>query len=84
MKECGKCKKRVITDLITPNGSQDIPVQSQEFWQNVHCHFLGFQPHFHLNMMSQTQCCKDNEKMKAQYLRSLLFDLFETLQAVTT
>ena len=25
-----------------------------------------------------------NEKMKVQYLRSLLFDLFETLQAVGT
>ena len=25
---------------------------------------------------------QDNEKMKVQYLRSLLFDLFETLQAV--
>ena len=26
---------------------------------------------------------QDNEKMKVQYLRSFLFDLFETLQAVT-
>ena len=25
---------------------------------------------------------QDNEKMKEQYLRSLLFDLFETLQAI--
>ena len=25
---------------------------------------------------------QDNEKMKVQYFRSLLFDLFETLQAV--
>ena len=25
---------------------------------------------------------QDNEKLKVQYLRSLLFDLFETLQAV--
>ena len=45
------------------------------------CHFVGFQPHFHVNMTSQTQ---DNEKMKVQYLRSLLFDLFETLQAIRT
>ena len=27
---------------------------------------------------------QDNEKMKVQYLRSLSFDLFETLQAVRT
>ena len=26
---------------------------------------------------------QDNEKMKVQYLRSLLFDSFETLQAVS-
>ena len=27
---------------------------------------------------------QDNEKMKVQYLSSLLFDLFETLQAIRT
>ena len=27
---------------------------------------------------------QDNEKMRVQYLKSLLFDLFETLQAVRT
>ena len=27
---------------------------------------------------------QDNEKLKVQYLRNLLFDLFETLQAVRT
>ena len=27
---------------------------------------------------------QDNEKLKVQYLRSYLFDLFETLQAVRT
>ena len=31
MKEREKCKKRVITDLNAPNGSRDIPFQSQEF-----------------------------------------------------
>ena len=46
-------KKRVITDLNAPNGSRHIPFQSQEFEQDG-CHFVGFQPHFHLNMTSQT------------------------------
>ena len=73
-------KQRAITDLNAPNGSRDIPFQSQEFGQDGYRHFVGFQPHFHLNM---TQCCK-TMKMKVQYLRSLLFDLFETLQAVRT
>ena len=48
-------KKRAITDLNAPNGSQDIQFQSQEFEQDGHRHFVGFQPHFHLNMTSQTQ-----------------------------
>ena len=76
-------KKRAITDLNAPNGSRDTPFQSQEFGQDGHCHFVGFQPHFRLNMTSQTML-QDNEKMKVQYLRSLLFDLFEILQAVRT
>ena len=86
MKERDKCKKkkRAITDFNAPNGSRDIPLQSQEFGQDGRRHFLGFQPHFHLNMTSQTHCCKTVKKMKVQYLRSLLFDLFETLQVVRT
>ena len=75
-------KKRAITDLNAPNGSRDIPFQSQEFGQDGHHHFVGFQLHFHLNMTSQTQSCKTLKKMKVQYLMSLLFDLFEILQAV--
>ena len=35
-------------------------------------------------MTSQTQYWKTTKKMKVQYLRGLLFDLFETLQAVRT
>ena len=67
-----------------PNGSRDIPFQSQEFGQDGHRHFVSFQPHFHLNMTSQTQCCMTMKKMKAQYLSSLLFVLFETLQPFRT
>ena len=84
MKEREKSKKRAVTDLNPPNSSRDIPFQSQDFGQDGHRHFVGFQPHFHLNMKSQTQCCKTMKKMKVQYVRSLLFDLFETLQATRT
>ena len=55
-------KKRAITDLNEPNGSRDIPFQSQEFGQDEHRHFVGFQPHFHLNMTSQMQYCKAMKK----------------------
>ena len=85
MKEREKCKKkRAITDLNGPNGSPDISFQSQEFGQDGYRHLIGFQPHFHLNMTSPTHYSQDNEKMKVEYPRSLLFDLFETLQAVRT
>ena len=75
-------KKRAITDFNTPKGSRDIPFQSHEFEQYGRRHFEDFYPRFHLNMTSQTQCCKTLKKMKVQYLMSFLFDLFEILQAV--
>ena len=42
MKEGEKCKKRAITDLNAPNGSRDIPFQSQEFEQHGRRHFVDF------------------------------------------
>ena len=42
MKEREKCKKRAITDLNAPNGSRDIPFQSQEFEQHGRRHFVDF------------------------------------------
>ena len=38
-----------------PNGSRDIPSQSQEFEQDGCHHSVGFQPHFDVNMTSQMQ-----------------------------
>ena len=60
--------------------SRDIPFQSQEFGQDGHRHFVGFQPHYDVT----DAILQDNEKMKVQYLRCLQFDLFETLQDVRT
>ena len=57
----GKTEWR-ITDLNVPNGSRDIPFQSQEFEQYGCRHFVDFLPRFHLNMTSQTQCCKTLKK----------------------
>ena len=42
MKEREQCKKLAITDLNAPNGSRDIPFQSQEFRQDGHRHFVDF------------------------------------------
>ena len=58
-------KTPAITDLNAPNGSGDIPFQSQEFGQDGHRHFLCLQPHFQLNMTSQTLRL-NNEEMKVQ------------------
>ena len=59
MKEREECKKkRAITDLNAPNGSRDIPSQSQGFEQNGCRHFVGFQPHFHVNMTSHSNLAR--------------------------
>ena len=58
LKSVKNASKRAITDLNVPNGSRDILSQSQDFGQDGHCYFVGFQPHFQLNITSQTQCCK--------------------------
>ena len=46
--------------------------------------FCTFSASFSLKYDVTDAMLQENEKMKAQYLRSLLFDLFETLQAVRT
>ena len=42
MKVREKCQRRAITDLNAPDGSRDIPFQSQEFEQYGHRHFADF------------------------------------------
>ena len=76
-------KKRAIIDINAPNGSRDIPFQSQEFGQDGPP-FCGISASFSIKYDVTGALLQDNEKMKVQYLRSLLFDLFETLQAVRT
>ena len=55
-------EKRAIIDLNAPNVSRVIPFQSQEFGQDGHRDFVGFQPRFQLNMTSQSQYCKTMKK----------------------
>ena len=78
-------KQRAVTDLSALNGSRDNACQSQEFEQDGRRHFVGLsKPHFSLKYDVTDAMLQDSEKMNVQYLRSLLFDLFETLQAVRT
>ena len=76
MKECENTK-RAITDLNAPNGSRDIPFQIQVL--EPFCRFLASIP---LKYNDTDAMLQDIKKMKVQYLMSLLFDLFEILQAV--
>ena len=64
-------KKGAITDLNAPNGSRDIPF----------CRFLAsFSLKYDVDLTDAM--LQDIGKMKVQYLTSLLFALFEILQAV--
>ena len=74
-------KRRAITDLNAPNGSRDVPFQSQEFEQYGRRHFVDFSLVFTKYDVTDAML-QDIGKMKVQYLMSLLFDLFEILQAV--
>ena len=57
-------KKWAISDLNAPDGSWDNQSQSEEFEEDGRRHFVGFQPHFHINMTSQTQFGKTMKKGK--------------------
>ena len=50
-------------------------------WTSPFCRFSAT---FSIKYDVTDALLQDNEKLKVQYLRSLLFDLFETLQAVRT
>ena len=83
MKEHEKAKKkRALTDFNAPNGSRDVSFQSQEFEQDGSRHFEGFQPSFSHKYDVTDAILQENDKMKVQYLRILLFDSFEILWAV--
>ena len=53
-------------------------------WARLTSPFCRFSASFSFKYDVTDAMLQDNEKMKVQYLRSLLFDLFETLQAVRT
>ena len=59
-------------------------ISKSGIWARWTSPFCRFSASFSLNMTSQTQYFKTIEKMKVEYLRSLLLDLFEPLQAVRT
>ena len=69
-------KKWAIADLNAPNGSRDIPFQLGIWtrWTSPFCRFLAS---FSLKYDVTDAILQDIEKMKVEYLKTLLFDLFE-------
>ena len=59
-------------------------ISKSAIWARWTSPFCRFSASFLIKYDVTDAILQDNEKMKVQYLRSLLFDLFETLQAVRT
>ena len=85
MKECEKCKR---TNHHRPQCAKWFSrysiSKSGNQWARWTSPFCRFSAAFSIKYDVTDAILQDNEKMKVQYLRSLLFDLFETLQAVRT
>ena len=59
-------------------------ISKSGIWARWTSPFCRFSASFSIKYDVTDAILQDNEKMKVQHLRSLLFDLFETLQAVRT
>ena len=59
-------------------------ISKSGIWPRWTSPFCRFSASFSIKYDVTDAILQDNEKMKVQYLRSLLFDLFETLQTVRT
>ena len=59
-------------------------ISNSGIWARWTSPFCRFSASFSIKYDVTDAILQDNEEMKLQYLRSLLFDLFETLQAVRT
>ena len=69
-----QCAKRFSRYSISKSG----------IWARWTSPFCRFSASFSLKYDVTDAMLQDNEKMKVQYLSSLLFDLFETLHAIRT
>ena len=84
MKEREKCKKTSHHRPQCAKWFSRYSISKLGIWARWTSPFCRFSASFSIKYDVTDAILQDNEKMKAQYLRSLLFDLFETLQAVRT
>ena len=86
MKEREKCKKKK-TSHHRPQCAKwflRYSISKSGIWARWTSPFCRFSASLSIKYDVTDAILQDNEKIKVQYLRSLLFDLFETLQAVRT
>ena len=84
MKECEKCQKTSHHRPQCAKWFSRYLISKSGIWARWTLPFCRFSASFSLKYDVTDAILQDNEKMKVEYLRSLLFDLFETLQAVRT
>ena len=84
MKEHEKCNKTSHRRPQCSKWFSKYSISKSGIWARWTSSFCRFSALFSLKYDVTDAMLQDNEKMKVQYLMSLLFDLFETLQAVRT
>ena len=84
MKEREKCKKTSHHRSQCAKWFSRDSISKSGIWARWTSPFCRFSASFSIKYDVTDAILQDNEKLKVQYLRSLLFDLFETLQAVRT
>ena len=82
MKEREKCKKTSHHQPQCAKWFSRYSISKSGIWARWTSPFCRFSASFSIKYDVIDAILQDNEKLKAQYIRSILFDLFETLQAV--
>ena len=84
MKESEKCKKMSHRRPQCAKWFSRYSISKSGIWTRWTSPFCWFSASFSIKYHVTDAILQDNEKMKVEYLRSLLSELFETLQAVRT
>ena len=84
MKECEKCKQMSHHWPQCAKWFSGYSILKSGIWARWTSPFCRILASFAIKCDVIDAILEDNEKIKVQYLRSLLFDFFETLQAVRT
>ena len=84
MKEREKCKKTNHHRPQCAKWFSRYSISKSGIWARWTSPFCRFSASFSIKYDVTDAILQDNEKLKVQYLRNILFDLFQTLQAART